>query len=171
MQADSKYTNRVTLGADGIYRWKSLVQLDSDKSGYRLGLVVCVVVCVVSIGICAVISVDYMISILPVIIGSVAAAILFFWLVSKFANSMAQKYEMNEDHVKIGEQKDPVFFDEIKEIVVNPRYLELHEKERSAKVYVPKEDFFFVKDYIITHTLGHAVITYDRYGITGNLEE
>jgi len=164
MGTKKKYTDRVTRDLDGTYRWKCPVQLESDPQGYRLGLIVCVVVCLLSILLCAFIGMDFMISVLPVIIGSVAAAILFFYLTSKAASLSSQKYEMNGQYIqKVIDAKKTVSFDyhRIREIVVHPLYLELYDDTQSSRIYVPKEDFYFVKDYITGQTMGRAAIRYE----------
>ena len=132
-------------------------------------LIVCVVVTVLCIGICAIISWDYVFTMAPIAVGSVGAAILLFLFVVKLNDRIMQKYEMSDAYVKIGDKR--VSYSEIDEIIVNPLYLELHAKGKASKIYCPNEDFLFVKDYIINHTMGHAVITYDRYGTTSTGEE
>ena len=159
------------MGPDGIYRWRSPVQLDSDPEGFRLLLVVSLIVCVLSIGICAVISIDFMFSILPVILGSVAAAGLLLFLVGKLSNSITQSYEMSDQYVKLGDRKTPIYYNQLSEIVVHPLYLELRENKKSTKIYAEKEDFYFVKDYILNHSMGNAVVKYDGYGTKSTLEK
>jgi len=168
MDKERKYTKRVKMEPDGTYIWKSRIRLDPDKEGHRLILIVCMVVCVLTIGFCAIISVDFMISILPVIIGSAAAAILLYILAGKLGESFVFRYEMNDSYIKIVDLKVPVtyHYDKISEIVVTPLHLELHENTNSSKIYVPQEDFLFVKDYIVNHTMGHAEIRYERYGMS-----
>lgn len=158
------------MGPDGIYRWNSPAQLDSDPEGFRLLIVVAAIVCVLSIGICAVISIDFMISILPVIIGSVVAAGLLLFLVVKIRDNITQSYEMSDEYIKLGDHKTPIYYDQISEIVVHPRYLELCQNANSARIYCEKADFYFVKDYIVNHTAGKAAVRYDGYGTTGTLE-
>ena len=169
MAENNEFTTRVKMGPDGIYRWKSPTKFEPDKEAYRMVLIVCVVVTVLCIGICAIISWDYVFTMAPIAVGSVGAAILLFLLVVKLNDRIMQKYELSDAYVKIGDKKVP--YNEIDTIVVNPLYLELHAKGKSTRIYAPNEDFLFVKDYIVNHTLGHAAVTYDRYGTTSTGEE
>lgn len=165
MEKKKRYTNRVTRDLDGIYRWKCPVQMESDPQGYRLALIICVVVTLLSILLCAFISMDFMISILPVILGTVAAAILFFYLVQKATTASAQKYEMTDhDITKIVDSKNTVSFEfrQIRTIVVHTLYLELHDENRSSRIYVQKKDLFFLKDYLIGSTMGNAEVRYEE---------
>lgn len=129
-----------------------------------MGIVVCAIVTVLSIGICAVISMDFMISVLPVILGSVAALILLIALCVKLNSSIVQKYDMSDQYVKLG-NKEPIYYQQNSGIVVHPLYVELQAGARTTRIYCAKEDLFFVKDYIVNHST-NAAVTYDRYGTT-----
>ena len=57
---------------------------------------------------------------------------------------------MTEDFVKSGYGRSSVYFDfkKVRVMVLSAKYIELHGKTKRMRIYVPEEDYNFVRSYI-----------------------
>ena len=83
------------------------------------------------------------------------AAVFLLITILVFALALSAKdphesYEMTEDFVKSGYGKSSVYFDfkKVKSIVLGGTYIELCGKTKHMRIYVPEEDYNFVRGFI-----------------------
>ena len=86
------------------------------------------------------------------------------WLFSRNAGKRKQGYLMNEDSVQFRQRRSyaPFMFQSIRRAVVysSRDMIELFQPLGSGPVFVPHEDFPFVKDFILQRLPGTAEVEY-----------
>ena len=159
--------NRVMMTGNGSYQWSCPVEREYARAQYRSVIIITIIVVslVSAAGLAfgAFLSITFMLTFLLPVFGAIIAVIIIILLiVGRNSRNKVQRYEMNDRYVGLMNVKNPVlyYYDRIQEIVVNQDYLELHGKIRTSRVYIPHEDFTFVRDYILQHTLGRAQVRY-----------
>ena len=70
---------------------------------------------------------------------------------------------MSEIYIKSGYGKSSVYlhYTKLKTVIFSRNYIELRGKTSKMRVYIPAEDFYFVKDYIQRHLPGECDIRYE----------
>ena len=164
MELKNTFTERVTLGQDGAYRWKCQADRSYEKRDYKRAILILLIIAALCLSGSAIINPQFMLVVIPVIVGFLVVAALLFFLMNRISGRTWQQYVMNGQSVQIINASVSVFrkFRDITEVVCFPEYLELHEKGGTAKICVPPEDYAFVKDYILFHTLGKATVRYEN---------
>ena len=164
MELKNTFTERVTLGQDGAYRWKCRIDRSYEKRDYKRAILILLIIAALCLSGSAIINPQFMLVVIPVIVGFLVVAALLFFLMNRISGKTWQQYVMNGQSVQIINASVSVFrkFRDITEVVCFPEYLELHEKGGTAKICVPPEDYAFVKDYILFHTLGKATVRYEN---------
>ena len=164
MELKNTFTERVTLGQDGAYRWKCQADRSYEKRDYKRAILILLIIAALCLSGSAIINPQFMLVVIPVIVGFLVVAALLFFLMNRISGKTWQQYVMNGQSVQIINASVSVFrkFRDITEVVCFPEYLELHEKGGTAKICVPPEDYAFVKDYILFHTLGKATVRYEN---------
>ena len=164
------FTDRVTMGQDGRYRWKCPIDKEYERMQYRFTFKVMAVVSAAMVAFGAFLDMEFLLTVVLIeTVGLMAVIALVIFIVSRVSGQPVQRYRMTDEYVEIVNAKASVFhrFDRIKEIVVNPRYLELHGRIRVSRIYIPQEDYPFVKGYILNHTMGSAVVRHGSMGQAG----
>ena len=100
-----------------------------------------------------------------IVAGSDAVFLLITFVVFKLALSAKdpqESYEMSDVYIKSGYGKSSVYFDYAKARVAifTPRYIELQSGIKKIRVFVPEEDYSFVKGYIMSRLTGECEIRY-----------
>ena len=124
-----EFTDRVTMGQDGRYRWQCPIDKEYERQTYIFTIIVMCIVSAAMIAFGAFLDIWFMLTmVLPVAAGMMGLIILIIILVSRTSGQTVQRYEMTDEYVEIVNLKASVFhnYGNIKEVVVNPRYLELH---------------------------------------------
>ena len=160
MEPNISNTERVTLGQDGAYRWRSRVDREIEKKDYKRAMLLLLIMAIVCVGGSAIINVDFMLYVIPVAVGFFIVIGLLYFLMKRMSGKTWQRYLMNGQSIQIINTGSSVTheFRKITQVDVYPGCLELHENSRSSRIYVALEDQTFVKDYILLHTLGNASV-------------
>ena len=100
-----------------------------------------------------------------IVAGSDAVFLLITFVAFKFAflpKDPKENYEMSDIFVKSGYGKSSVYFDfdKAKVAIFTPKYIELQGRIKKIRVYVPEEDYSFVKGYIMSRLTGDCEIRY-----------
>ena len=91
-----------------------------------------------------------------IVAGCDAVFLLIMFVVFKLALSAEdpqESYEMSDIFVKSG--------DKAKVAIFTPKYIELQGRIKKIRVYVPEEDYSFVKGYIMNRLTGECEIRYE----------
>ena len=101
-----------------------------------------------------------------IVAGCDAVFLLIMFVVFKLALSAEdpqESYEMSDIFVKSGYGKSSVYFDfdKAKVAIFTPKYIELQGRIKKIRVYVPEEDYSFVKGYIMNRLTGECEIRYE----------
>lgn len=162
---------RVKITGDGSYQWSCPVEREYERKQYKSAIITTIIVislvCAAALIFGASLDITFMlIYLLPVFGGMMVLIIIIMLVMGRASGNTIQRYEMNDRYIGLLNVKASVFhyYDRIQEIVVNPKYLEIHGKIRKSRVYIPQEDFPFVRDYILQHTLGRAQVRYEGTG-------
>ena len=88
---------------------------------------------------------------------------LFFFGLAFSASDPQETYVMSEIYIKSGYGKSSVYlhYTKLKTVIFSRNYIELRGKTSKMRVYIPAEDFYFVKDYIQRHLPGECDIRYE----------
>ena len=100
-----------------------------------------------------------------IVAGSDAVFLLITFVVFKLALSAKdpqESYEMSDVYIKSGYGKSSVYFDydKARVAIFTPRYIELQSGIKKIRVFVPEEDYSFVKGYIMSRMTGECEIRY-----------
>ena len=103
---------------------------------------------------------------LLIVAGCDAVFLLITFAVFKLALSAEdpqESYEMSDIYVKVGYGRSSVYFDydKAKVAIFTPKYIELQNGIKKTRVFVPEEDYDFVKRYIMNHLTGECEIRYE----------
>ena len=101
-----------------------------------------------------------------IVAGSDAVFLLITFVVFRLALSAKdpqESYEMSDVYVKSGYGKSSVYFDydKARVAIFTPRYIELQSGIKKIRVFVPEEDYSFVKGYIMSRLSGECEIKYE----------
>ena len=169
-----EYPARITLDADGFYRWA--VEMDDSRKieQFKSMLAISLIISLMIVVIMALISIgtgyfaDIMLGGLAVIAGIVGLPALLWWLLEiKLPGKTFQKFEMNEEYVKhvgfSGKDTHYLDFKSIRKIHVKKRMgmIWVRGLAVGVQVFVPPEDFRFALDYIRVRAGDKAELTYE----------
>ena len=102
---------------------------------------------------------------LLIVAGCDAVFLLITFAVFKLAlldQNPTESYEMTDIYIKSGYGKSSVYFDydKARGAVITPKFIELHRGIKKMRVYIPAEDYEFVKGYIMSRLTGECEISY-----------
>ena len=100
------------------------------------------------------------------VVGCAAVFLLISFLIFGLALSATdphESYELTEDFVKSGYGRSSVYFDfkKVRVMVLSAKYIELHGKTKRMRIYVPEEDYDFVRGHIQSRVPMESEIRYD----------
>ena len=158
--------NKVQRRENGVYYWTGIVDVGYENKTFRIVLGVCGGMCLMFIVMGLFMGGDMMKPILLSCLAVMAIAGGVCWLFSRNAGNRGQRYEMTEDCILfLGGKRstNPFPFKSIRKAVVfNSRnMIELYQLVGSGPVFVPHEDFGFVRDYILRRIPDSAEVIYE----------
>ena len=153
----SDYLIKIKKDSNGFYTWSCSMDVEYYKKGMWMGIKAC-------LGIMAVQFHDW--TNLLIVAGCDAVFLLITFAVFKLALSAEdpqESYEMSDIYVKVGYGRSSVYFDydKAKVAIFTPKYIELQNGIKKTRVFVPEEDYDFVKRYIMNHLTGECEIRYE----------
>ena len=156
-------TDRVTLQPDGFYSWYGKM----DNAYYRnqqyngLKLFIVILLFVMLILFVLLQSLEFIL-----IVGAVFAFVILLTLViillTVHGDGVTREiYTMCDEWVRAGSGKSSSFFtfSKARQVIFMPRYVELHGRIKTLRIYVPKEDMPFVRDHIRSRLLPGTEVT------------
>ena len=157
---------KITRNSNGFYTWRCSMDVDYYREGMGAGIMACLGIAVFILvfgGIMAMKFNDW--TNFLIVAGSDAVFLLITFVVFKFAflpKDPKESYEMSDIFVKSGYGKSSVYFDfdKAKVAIFTPKYIELQGRIKKIRVYVPEEDYSFVKGYIMSRLTGDCEIRY-----------
>lgn len=165
MDADmEQFTEKLAIGENGIYRWSSQAETKDVRKQVKRAIWVCAAVLAAGLVFGACLDIRFMVTLLlPILAGTMALIIIVVLLSTRKQMHTVLRYEMSDNYIALTETDREVIYDfsGIKEIIIKEQYAELHGTGGKLTVHYPKEDFGFVKNYILTHTLGNAIVRYE----------
>ena len=158
---------KITRNSYGFYTWRCSMDVDYYRKGMGMGIKACLGIAAFILvfgGIMAIQFDDWMYFL--IVAGCDAVFLLIMFVVFKLALSAEdpqESYEMSDIFVKSGYGKSSVYFDfdKAKVAIFTPKYIELQGRIKKIRVYVPEEDYSFVKGYIMNRLTGECEIRYE----------
>lgn len=158
---------KITRNSYGFYTWRCSMDVDYYRKGMGVGIKACLGIAAFILvfgGIMAIQFNDWMNFL--IVAGCDAVFLLITFVVFKLALSATdpqESYEMSDVYVKSGYGKSSVYidFDKAKVAIFTPKYIELQSGIKKMRVYVPEEDYSFVKGYIMSRLTGECEISYE----------
>ncbi len=169
-----EYPHRVTHDADGFYRWAAEMNNEQKIEQFKFMVTVCLIISLVILGVMALVSMGsrvfqtIMLSGLGFVAGMVGLPALLWWLLEiKLVGKSYQKFEMNDEYVKhvgvSGKDTHYLDFKAIRKIQVKKKIglIWVRGLMGGVQVFVPREDFRFVLDYIREKAGDKAWLTFE----------
>ena len=158
---------KITRNSYGFYTWRCSMDVDYYRKGMGMGIKACLGIAAFILvfgGIMAIQFDDWMYFL--IVAGCDAVFLLIMFVVFKLALSAEdpqESYEMSDIFVKSGYGKSSVYihFEKAKVAIFTPKYIELQGRIKKIRVYVPEEDYSFVKGYIMNRLTGECEIRYE----------
>ena len=150
----STYPIKIAQQPNGVYTWSCPIEAEYYRSSIRPGLYACIGIAVFLLIFGGVLSYQYNdVKSFFIVAGCAAVFLLISFLIFGLALSATdphESYELTEDFVKSGYGKSSVYFDfkKVRVMVLSAKYIELHGKTKRMRIYVPEEDYNFVRSYI-----------------------
>ena len=163
----SDYLAKIHKNSNGFCVWSCSMDVDYYRKGMWMGVRACLGIAAFILVFGGILSIQYndWTSFL-IVAGSDAVFLLITFVVFKLAFSARdpqESYEMSDIYVKSGYGKSSVYFDydKAKVAIFTPKYIELQKGIKKMRVYVPEEDYSFVKGYIMSRLSGECEIKYE----------
>ena len=145
---------KITRNSNGFYTWRCSMDVDYYREGMGVGINAC-------LGIAAFI----------LVFGGIMAIKFDDWTnflivagsdLALSAKDPQESYEMSDVYVKSGYGKSSVYFDfdKARVAIFTPKYIELQRGIKKIRVFVPAEDYSFVKGFIMSRLTGECEIRY-----------
>ena len=146
----SVYPDRVTRGNDGTYRWTGMLDKEYERRDYRVTLWTCAGISMLIMVITAMTDLKSLWITGPCAAVIMGIAGIICLLLDRAKGSAAQRYEMNEEYIRLVNGKYSRYYEypKISSIEVKDGYLEVSRNNVSNRFYVPQEDMAFVTEYI-----------------------
>ena len=156
----------ITRDERGTYHWSGTIDSESDKKVYRIIFGVNGGLCILFIVMCLMINPDMLLVTLLTCLGVLAIVTVITVPLMRASRGRKQAYEMNDEYVRyVGYGKEDTYFayKDIRKVrVYNSRnMLEVKGLIVSAPIFVPHEDFGFVRDYILRRIPGNTKVIYE----------
>ena len=157
---------KITKNSNGFYTWRCSVDADYYRKGMRIGIRACLGFAVFLLGFGVIVAIHYNDwTNFLIVAGSDAIFLMITFVFFKLALSAEdpqESYEMSDVFVKSGYGKSSVYFefDKAEVAIFTPKYIELKSGIKKMRVYVPEEDYSFVKGYIMSRLTGGCETCY-----------
>ena len=148
------YPVKISQQQDGAYQWSCPIEVEYHRKSMLPGLYACIGIAFFLLIYGGVLSYSYHdLKSFLIVAGCTAVFLLISFLVFGLAFSATEpheSYEMREEYVKSGYGKSSVYFTfkKAKVIVLGGKYIELHGKMKHMRIYIPEEDYDFVRWFI-----------------------
>ena len=156
---------RITRDEHGAYHWVGTVDIGYEHNTFKIVGGVCGGMCILFIIMSLVMGGDMLGVTLLTCLGVMAIVIGVCWFFNRDAGSRPQRYIMTEDSIIfcVGRTDNPFSFRSIKKAVVytSRNMIELYQIAGSGPVFVPHEDFGFVRDYILRRIPDTTKVVYE----------
>ena len=150
---------------NGAYSWNGTVDVPYEHKTFKIVFGVCGGICLFFVLAALFLEPDLLGLMLQIFLVVAAICGGVCYLFNRNAGKRGQAYTMTEDCVifGVGKAANPFFFKSIRKAVVftNRNMIELYTPLGSGPVFVPHEDFGFVRDYIIRRLPETAEVIYD----------
>ena len=163
----SDYLIKIKKDSNGFYTWSCSMDVEYYKKGMWMGIKACLGIAAFILVFGAIMAVQFHDwTNLLIVAGCDAVFLLITFAVFKLALSAEvpqESYEMSDIYVKVGYGRSSVYFDydKAKVAIFTPKYIELQNGIKKTRVFVPEEDYDFVKRYIMNHLTGECEIRYE----------
>ena len=161
------YPVKISQQQDGTYTWSCPIEAEYHRDSMRPGLYACIAIAVFLLAFGGMLAYSFHDPEYFLIVAGCAAiflviSILFFGLAFS-AEDPHESYQMTDEYVESGYGKASVIFAFRKAdtIVLGKRYIELCGKSKRMRVYVPEEDFDFVRGYMQSRVPIECEIRYE----------
>ena len=146
------YTDRVLRGEDGVYRWRGKVSMESQKRTIRLVLGIMGGFCLFFLLMALWMDGSMLLPTLLACLGVMAVTGLCCLLLRP-RDTAVQPYELTEEHIRyVGTGRSNAYmpYKNIRRVRIRPAACRIDVKGAVVgfPVFVPPEDFVFVRDYI-----------------------
>ena len=159
------HMSRITKDENGIYHWTGTVDTAYEHKVFRILFTVIGGVCVLFIIMSLVMGGDMLGVTLLTCLGVMAIVGGVCWFFNRNAGNRPQVYAMTEDYIifGVGKGSNPFSFRSIRKAVVytSRNMIELYQMMGSGPVFVPHDDFGFVRDYILRRIPETAEVIYE----------
>ena len=158
---------RITRQPNGTYTWSCSIEPEYHRRSIRPGLYACIGIAVFLLIFGGVLAYSYHdIKDFFIVAGCAAVFLLISFLVFGLAFSATdphESYQMTEEYVKSGYGKSSVYFDfrKVRVLVLSAKYIELHGKTRRMRIYIPEEEYNFVRGFIQARIPMECEVRYD----------
>ncbi len=155
----------ITKDENGAYRWTGIVDKGYEQKAFSIALYVSGGICAVFILMGLILGGGMLGVFLLTSLAVMAVVGGACWLMNRFAGKRRQRYIMTDEFVGFRQRRyyAPFTYKSIKKAVVCPsrNMIELYQRAGSGAVFVPSENFEFVKDYILLHLPEKAEVVYE----------
>ena len=149
----------------GAYRWNGVIDVGYEHKTFKIVFGVCGGICAMFVVMSLIMGGEMLKVTLLSCIGAMAVAGGTCWLYKQNAGKRVQGYMMTEEVISLKQRRywAPFSFQSIKKAVIYPSrdMIELYQIARSAPIFVPHEDFEFVKDFILERIPETAEVKYE----------
>ena len=156
----------ITRDEQGNYRWSGVVDVGYEHKSLKIAFAVCGGICALYIVLSLIMGGEMLGVVLLSSAGVMAACGGVYWAFNRIAGTRKQKYLMTERGVEFKQRRyyAPFSFKSIRKAVVYPSrdMIELYQAMGSGPVFVPHEDFEFVKEFILQRLPPTAEVIFDR---------
>ena len=156
--------SHITKDEFGIYHWTGTIDRGYEDKTFKIAFSVCGGICALLILMSLIISKEIIGVVLLSSLGVMAVCGGVCWLFNRNAGNRKQRYIMNEEYVGFHQRRyySPITFRSVKKAVIyeSRNMIELFQAVGSGPVFVPREDFPFVKDFIILRLPETADVEY-----------
>ncbi len=145
--------NHITQDEFGIYHWTGTIDRGYEDKTFKITFSVCGGICALLILMSLFIGGEVSGIVLLSSLGVMAVCGGVCWLFNRNAGNRKQSYIMNEEYVGFHQRRyyAPITFNSVRKAVIyeSRNMIELFQAIGSGPVFVPPEDFPFVKEFII----------------------
>ena len=157
---------RITRDERGTYHWLGTIDRESDKKTIRIIYGVIGGLCILFILMALAVNADMLGVTILTCLGVMAVVTAVALPLMRLSRGRQQPYEMNDEYVRYvgyGREDARFRYEDIRKVRVcsSRNMLEVKGLIVTAPIFVPHEDFGFVRDYILRRLPGNTKVEYD----------
>ena len=163
---EKQMETRITRDERGTYRWLGTIDRESDKKTIRIIYGVIGGLCILFILMALAVNADMLGVTILTCLGVMAVVTAVALPLMRLSRGRQQPYEMNDEYVRYvgyGREDARFRYEDIRKVRVcsSRNMLEVKGLIVTAPIFVPHEDFGFVRDYILRRLPGNTKVEYD----------